>query len=420
MLTLTLLVFGISRVVISEVMANPAGGSGVLFPEDRNEFIELYNPTGHAVDLLDWTLDDGDARDLICPWTDSTLLETSPGVLIGQTWLPPGSWAVVLDPEYTSPAAQGGFVRPYWFPDSTLIVSVRNTTIGNGLAGSDPVWLISPYGDTSTFGTPLDPADSLPRDAGDGRSWERIDPAGPDTPGNWVVCIDSAGATPGRAASLLQVDDLAITSLLLADSGPLRPGGTATVRVELANHGRRATERWRLTVWLDRNGNSSPEPGEIIGGTDGFPLEPGADTSLLFRFVCPERTSDLWAEVSAPAEFRPADNRRRLTVRPGLGGLLDLSRDRFTPNGDGFEDSLELLYRLEPTGGRLRLIICDLRGKELIRLIDRRASEADGFCTWDGRSSDGRPLPGGIYAAVLHYTVGGRSFSARRPFVLSR
>jgi len=172
---LTFLLLGATGTVsITEVMANPRGPTGAHQPEDRNEFVELYNYGPEPVDLFAWTIDDGDAIDYIAAWTDSSLLQDNPTLRINETWLGPGAYAVVLDPEYADTAALGGFVRPYRFPDSTLILTVRNTTIGNGLAGNDPLVLISSsaygFADTSTFGTPLDLTDGFPTDAGDGVS----------------------------------------------------------------------------------------------------------------------------------------------------------------------------------------------------------------------------------------------------------
>ncbi len=128
-----------SRIVITEVMANPAGKSGSHMPEDRNEFVEIYNSSDNAIDLLDWTVSDGDGADHLTAWTDSSILNNCPALRIGSTWLNPGRYAVVLDSEYTDPSPLGGFVQPYRFGDSALILTTGNTTLGNGLAATDPV-----------------------------------------------------------------------------------------------------------------------------------------------------------------------------------------------------------------------------------------------------------------------------------------
>ncbi len=190
------------QVVINEVMANPKGSeSGGGSPGDRNEFIELYNVTDDTIDLANWIITDLDDDDVVSRWTDGLLLVKYPSVRIRSTLLVPHSFALILDQEYTSTDTVGGFAQPYELPEGTLILTVKNTTIGNGLANNDPVVLKDKSGITiSTFGTP-DNEDDFPDDAGDGKSWERISPPLPDSKTNWRVSFDPSGSTPGRESS---------------------------------------------------------------------------------------------------------------------------------------------------------------------------------------------------------------------------
>lgn len=190
------------QVVINEVMANPKGSeSGGGSPGDRNEFIELYNVTDDTVDLATWVITDLDDDDVISRWTDGLLLVKYPSVRIRSTLLMPHSFALILDPEYTSADTVGGIAQPYEFPEGTLILTVKNTTVGNGLANNDPVVLKDKSGSTiSTFGTP-ESEDDFPDDAGDGKSWERMSPPLPDTKTNWRISSDPSGSTPGRESS---------------------------------------------------------------------------------------------------------------------------------------------------------------------------------------------------------------------------
>ncbi|MEO0009114.1 MAG: lamin tail domain-containing protein [candidate division WOR-3 bacterium] len=237
MISITLLAALIlSRVVVTEVMSNPAGADGAQYPEDRNEFVEIYNAGSRAVDLFNYRISDGDAEDVIRAWTDSSILIRHPNVLIGTTWLKPGGYAVILDPEYTDPEGQGGFIQPYRFADSTLILTVGNTTIGNGLAVNDPV-LIYGYEDTTTFGTPDNLHDGFPFNPGDGYSWERIDINGPDAPDNWAVCPDSAGCTPGGQNAVAMRVDVALTRLEILDTSFPGAGEAFRLGVGVCNQG---------------------------------------------------------------------------------------------------------------------------------------------------------------------------------------
>jgi hypothetical protein len=149
------------KLVISEVMSNPTD-------EDRGEFVELYNAGPVATDLAGLQLSDGDARDTLVAFANGT------------TVVAPGAYAVIVDPEYL-----GG----YDIPGGTTVVTVGNTTIGNGLSTSDPVTLYGTDGITilATYAHPFDP--------GNGVSAERVDLGGADSQNNWRAspCMQSAG-----------------------------------------------------------------------------------------------------------------------------------------------------------------------------------------------------------------------------------
>lgn len=82
----------ISTVCINEVMSNPLGGNGAGAPEDRNEFVEIFNRGGDTVDIYGWIITDFDSDDYIFPFT--TLSGDS------STKIPPGGFALIMDPEY--------------------------------------------------------------------------------------------------------------------------------------------------------------------------------------------------------------------------------------------------------------------------------------------------------------------------------
>ena len=419
-MTLLLALVAASRIVITEVMANPKGGSGVHMPEDRNEFVELYNAGKDAVDLQGWYLDDGDAVDVLTAWTDSSLLAADPYLAISNSWLSPGCHAVVLDPEYTDTAASGDFVMPYEFGAGTLILTVGNTTIGNGLATTDPLTLCSPYGDTSTFGTPADAADSLPCDPGDGVSWERIDMTGPDTVSNWMACRDTSGCTPGDSNSACTFLDLSVSGIALTNSSATKPGEPLFAAVTVANSGFRAADTWDLSVFLDRNGNEKPDATEFDTTLTGPILERGQQETLTVRLTCPAAKTDVWAKLTY-SDGDSLNNSMRLTITPGGSErMFDLNLSSFSPDGDGFEESLAVLCRLPEAKGTLKVMVFNLGGRQVATLFSGRPSDKRGVVYWDGRNSNGDRAPGGIYAVCVEYRSGGTTQTDRLPVVLLR
>jgi len=411
------------RIAITEVMADPRGITGSHYPEDRNEFVELYNAGDTAIDLLDWTIDDGDAVDKIRAWTDSSIL--NPGSLrLGTTLLDPHCYAVILDPEYTDTMPLGGYVQPYHFGANALILTVGNTTIGDELQSNDPVTLAASaaygFADTSTFGTPWDPNDSFPHDAGDGISWERIDLAGPDTVSNWVPCRDTAGCTPGAANSTTTFLDLAVTGITLADTSTRKPGDTLVADIKVTNAGFKQADTWSISVFLDRNGDARPDVGQFETRVAGHPLSRGRDTSLQVRLVCPSLTSDLCARLPN-TDGDSTNNFARLTIMPGgAQRLFDLNRSSFSPNGDGFEDTLAVIYRVPAANGTLKVTVFDLGGRQVTTLFSGRPPNQNGVVYWNGLSSSGARAPIGIYAVWVEYSSSGTSRTEKLPVVLLR
>jgi len=419
---LCLLIAG--NIIITEVMSNPAGGHGTRYPEDRNEFVELYNAGDEAVDLFDWTLDDGDAVSRIIAWTDSSILDECPHLAINSTWLAPDRFAVVLDPDYTHPEPLGGHVRPYRFGrdgdgKDVLVLRPHGRHLGNQLQLEDPVTIASPWGDTTTFGTPFAPDDGFPTNPGDGISWERIDLLGPDAPANWARSPDSTGSTPGAPNAITLIPDLAVTDITITDS--LVPGEAFTAVVTLANPGLAVVQDWTLQVFLDDNGNERPDPLEQRRSLSGWRFAPDTDSTLEFRFTAPRVRTSLWAVLDCPADPDTADNRRRLVLEPGAGEQhLRLAAPSFSPDGDGFEDSLAVSWHLPAATGRLVVQVFDLKGR-LVRELHNGPPAADqGTCHWDGQTATGRSSPVGVYAVRLRYTRTGVAIEEQRPVALYR
>jgi len=369
---------------------------------------------------LDWTIDDGDAVDHLRAWTDPSILNPE-SLRLGTTLLNPGCYAVVLDPEYTDTAALGGYEQPYHFGRGTLILTVGNTTIGDGLTGNDPLVLGSADGDTSTFGTPADTTDSIPCDAGDGISWERIDILGADTISNWMACSDTAGCTPGAANSNTTFLDLAVTSISLADSSLAKPGEPLFAVISVTNFGFKEALTWDLSVFLDRNGNATPDAGEYDTTLAGRPRQRGQEDTLTARVTCPAAKSDLWARLTCDGDCDSTNNSMRLTITPGGSErMLHLNLSSFSPDGDGFEDSLAVLYHLPEAKGTLKVMVFDLGGRQVATLLSGKPTEASGAVCWNGLRSSGARAPTGIYAICVEYRNGGTTRSEKLPVVLLR
>ena len=412
-----------SPVMITEVMSNVLGSEASC--GDRNEYVELYNNSPDTVDLADFFLYDFDVlADLICSWDNDSILINYPAVRIHSTLVYPFSYAVILDREYTKDDTTGGNMQPYDFPDSTLILTTDDTTIGDGLANNDPLLLYSTiHACTSSFGTPYDTLDGFPSDPGDGISWELIDLSVPDSISNWHPCMDSSGGTPGRENSTMTAFDLALhEQSIIFFPATLNAGDDVTMEMFVANYGFVQTDNYTLQIFDDVNFDSVMDPGELLVELDGEPVSPFDSIRLSYLYERPAQgTHMLWFRVEC-VEDNFLDNNVAYKVLKVIGdvGELALSPRVFTPDNDGINDVLQIDYRLPDSGGYLTLAIFDTRGTLLDMLCRRELMfTANGTIFWDGRVEN-TPARTGMYIVYLEYQYHNTTTRAKKTAVLAR
>ena len=426
MLLFVLLFVADSPILITEVMSNVRGSdSGPGSPGDRNEYVEIYNQSSDTVDLSAYFIYDFDAPpDNICPWTDDSILIKYPAVRTHSTMISPYTYALILDREYCMADTVGGYWQPYAIPDSVLILTTDETTIGDGLAANDPLLLFSDVeACTSSFGTPYDTFDYFPSDPGDGISWERIDLALPDSASNWHPSLDTSGCTPGRANSVSNAFDLAVDSQSIHFSPAVaKTGENVQIQVFTKNLGLRETDEYELLIFDDANGDSIMNAGELIVALDGIMIYSLDSVSMLYTYQNPAQgTHSLGFYVDFPEDVDLSNNLAFKTLQViGEIGELALSPAIFSPDNDGINDRLQIDYRLPEAGGKLTISIFDSRG---IRVHDICRNEpwidAQGTLFWDGRTSSGE-IPIGMYIVYLEYHIHNNITRAKKTTVLAR
>lgn len=153
-------------VLITEIMANAD-------TESTGEFIELYNNGTTDVDLLYWVVYDGDAVDTVLGFSDPF-----------DTILGAGEYAIILDADYAGDYST--------IPSDALILTTDDSTIGSGLATSDPVYI---FEDNAIS---LVDSFSYPDNPGNAVSIERQDIATGDEASNWAASTCATGSSPGQ------------------------------------------------------------------------------------------------------------------------------------------------------------------------------------------------------------------------------
>ncbi len=421
MLTLLFLFSIHSPIILNEVLANPRGSeSGTGSPGDRNEFLEIYNNSNDSIDLAGWFLTDFDATDEISAWTDPNILTRCPEVIINSTFLPAHGFAVILDPEYTSDDTTGGYVQPYSFPPKTLILTVGNTTLGDGLANTDPVLLYAPdLAESTSFGTPFDTLDSLPDDAGDGISWERIKADEADRVSNWISCPNSSGSTPGSENSTLSFRDLAISPDDISVSpGQAQISTPITVRATVHNRSFVPIADWELRIFTDVNHDSIEQPTERLARIPGDTITGQGETVHEYTWPNPSAGTHTIGVAISYAQDQDLDNNLAfagLTVY-GANEYLEIVNHAFNPEND----SAVIDYCLPESNGYLTIAVYDLAGRTAQTLKQGKVSDIQGRVFWNGRNKSDRIMPVGIYIVNLEYRLDRKIYQAKKTVIVAK
>ncbi len=97
-----------------------------------------------------------------------------------------------------------------------------------------------------------------------------------------------------------------------------------------------------------------------------------------------------------------------------------LSADIFSPDGDGYEDQLDITYTLSDNTLAANITVFDQTGRAVRHLCRGQLLGAQGVVTWDGlNDSRTRCLPGNHIIAIEAYNTAGRVQTVKRVVALT-
>ena len=97
------------------------------------------------------------------------------------------------------------------------------------------------------------------------------------------------------------------------------------------------------------------------------------------------------------ASFRATDNLQ-------TENLIDIPNEKFSPDGDGYEDFLIINYNLDNLGYVARIQIYDVAGRLVRTLSDGELFGQEGYITWDGATDNAEKASTGIYVVYIQLT----------------
>jgi hypothetical protein len=130
---------------------------------------------------------------------------------------------------------------------------------------------------------------------------------------------------------------------------------------------------------------------ELITNTEGISLE---------RLHCdsPTNDPDNWHSAAEDAGFATPGYKNSQSFSPveSFQSTVWLEPEVFTPDNDGNDDYLTLLYHFNP-GSMATVMVFDNRGNTVKLLANNVMLGEEGFLTWDGTNTNGTLVNAGIY-----------------------
>lgn len=133
-----------------------------------------------------------------------------------------------------------------------------------------------------------------------------------------------------------------------------------------------------------------------------------------------ENAADNWFSASSTSGYgTPGYENSQSTELLVEERAFSFSADIVSPDGDGYQDELEIEYRLDDGALAARAEVMDSRGRTVRRLLNAELLGTHGTIGWDGCGGDGRRLPEGQYIVeIVLYDSAGTRQTLRRVVAL--
>jgi hypothetical protein len=139
----------------------------------------------------------------------------------------------------------------------------------------------------------------------------------------------------------------------------------------------------------------------------------------------PTQQASNWTSAAQPGGFAAGTPTRSNSQRSHATGapddLIRLTAERISPDQDGYEDFLDIRYRLPSAGFFAALTIYDSNGQVVRRLVRQELLGAEGALRWDGDTDRGGVARPGIYILRMElFHPDGEVREVKKTFALVR
>jgi len=111
-----------------------------------------------------------------------------------------------------------------------------------------------------------------------------------------------------------------------------------------------------------------------------------------------------WHSAASSVNYgTPAYQNSQFLEEGSAQSAFELTPEVFSPDNDGYEDVLQIHYRMQEVGFQLNLIVYDARGRQVNRLVKNELLGTEGTFYWNGEDEDGQKAGMGIYILLFEY-----------------
>jgi predicted heme/steroid binding protein len=152
----------------------------------------------------------------------------------------------------------------------------------------------------------------------------------------------------------------------------------------------------------------------LLDNTDGVSLEridPDGESSSQYNWHSAAEDVGFATPGRVNSQYRPAVS----------NGEVTFSSDIFSPDNDGYQDVLQIIYELTNSGMLGKAQIFDDRGRLVRTLFTNELLGTSGTFTWDGLTDQQVKSSIGVYVLVFEVfsTDGGVFFTKQKAFTLA-
>ena len=129
-----------------------------------------------------------------------------------------------------------------------------------------------------------------------------------------------------------------------------------------------------------------------------------------------------WTSGAAFCDYVSPGRKNCMSIQENqVKETLYLNQKVISPDGDGFQDFLQIDYEFERNDISMSVFILDEMGNKIKQLANALRVGYSGFLIWDGTDEQGRIPPEGIYLVRQeYYTTNGEYKVVQKPLVIAR